>query len=289
MLTRVVAGTLLALAAGWAQDPPPGRGPRPGGHFGPGFEGARVLGAEAGMPGRVVKNAPYSADLVTESTQTLADGNHIRQSTTAHLYRDSEGRTRREESLGGLAALGAASSGGRTQVVFINDPVGGANYALNPANKSANKSAWMRPGRAGSLGEAAGRMRPPEGPGPGGMPPQGQFARGRERANMKTESLGTQTIEGLQAQGTRTTFTIAANAMGNEAPIQIVSERWYSADLQMVVLSKRSDPRTGETVTRLTNINRSEPSAALFQIPADYKVSQGLRPNRQQPPASTQQ
>jgi hypothetical protein len=54
----------------------------------------------------------------------------------------------------------------------------------------------------------------------------------------------------------------------------LVTERWYSADLQMAVLTKRSDPRSGETVTRLTNVSRSEPSPALFQVPADFKVTE---------------
>jgi hypothetical protein len=99
--------------------------------------------------------------------------------------------------------------------------------------------------------------------------------------NIKTESLGKQTIEGVVAEGTRTTMTIPAGQVGNDLPIQIVTERWYSPDLQTVVLSKRSDPRSGETVTRLANINRSEPSASLFEVPPDYKVTaatRGMRP-----------
>jgi hypothetical protein len=93
--------------------------------------------------------------------------------------------------------------------------------------------------------------------------------------------LGRQTIEGVPADGTRTTMTIAAGQMGNEQPIQIVTERWYSPDLQMEVLSKRTDPRMGETVTRLANISRAEPPSSLFDLPADYKVSDaGNRPGR---------
>jgi hypothetical protein len=267
MFTRIAVVTLLALAAGWAQTPT-GRGPG---------RGARILGGEAGMPGRVVKNAPYSADLVTESTQTLADGSHVHQTNTARVYRDSEGRTRREQSLGSLRSLSANAP--HTQMVFINDPVAGVNYALNPVAKTANQSAWTRhPGPNGQQGANGSR-------------PQAQFAHQHQRgndANVKTESLGTQTIEGVQAQGTRTTFTIPANTMGNDAAIQIVNERWYSPDLQMVVLTKHSDPRSGETVTRLSNINRAEPSAALFQVPSDFKVSQVSRPMHAQPPAAQQ-
>jgi hypothetical protein len=221
------------------------------------------------MPGRVVKGAPFSGDLVTESTQTLADGNRIRQTTTVHLVRDSDGRTRREESLAGLGAL--ATGGGAQQVIFINDPVAGANYALDPAHKTANKSGWV----ASRSGER------PFGP--------GQTTRQmRSGGSMKAEPLAAATIEGIPAQGTRFTVTIPAGAIGNEATIQIVTERWYSPELQMNVLTRRSDPRTGETVTRLTNVSRSEPPSTLFQVPPDFKVIERPVP-RFRPSAPTSQ
>ena len=267
MLTRTtltVAGLLVLAVAASAQNPGPGRGR---GRFGPPAAdaaapgGARFLGAEAGMPGRVVKNAPYSADIVTETTQTLTDGNHIRQSSTAKVYRDTEGRTRREQSLNTLGGLAPTSS--LPQVVFINDPVAGSNYALNPQDRTATKSTWARPGRGG---QAQGSNQP--------MARLRQGRGGAARQNVKTESLGRQTIEGVPADGTRTTMTIAAGQWGNEQPIQIVTERWYSADLQTVVLSKRTDPRMGETVSKLVNIGRSEPPHSLFEPPADYKVAE---------------
>jgi hypothetical protein len=244
----------LAVAVGaYAQNPPP---PPGRGRFGGGPD-ARFLGAEAGAPGRVVKNAPYSADMITESTQTLADGNHIRQSTTARIFRDSEGRTRTEQSLKGLGAL--AGSSNLPNVVFINDPVAGTNYALNPSAKTATKSGWMR--------------RP--GPPPPNRAEQGKGRRrGGDNPNQKTEALGRQTINGVSANGTRTTITIPAGEMGNEQAIQIVSERWYSPELQTIVLSKHSDPRSGDTMSRLDNITRAEPAHTLFEVPADYKVSQ---------------
>jgi hypothetical protein len=266
MIVRTGCIGLIALTVALAQNPPGPGGPR---RFSPppdgAFPGARFLGAEPGMPGRTVKNAPFSADVVTESTQTLGDGNHIKQSATVHFSRDSEGRTRREQSLNSLGALGS----NRT-VVFIDDPVAGASYALMPDNKTANKS--VRPGRGAG------------GPGPngrGGLNQQRSAVAGRgpgrgprNNQNVKTESLGTQTIEGVQAQGTRTTMTIPAGQMGNEQPIQVVTERWYSSDLQTTIMVKRSDPRSGDTVTRYTNISRAEPVPTQFQVPADYKVQE---------------
>ncbi|MGQ9633761.1 MAG: hypothetical protein ACUVXB_05895 [Bryobacteraceae bacterium] len=86
------------------------------------------------------------------------------------------------------------------------------------------------------------------------------------------ESLGSQLIEEVNAEGTRVTVTIPAGAIGNERPIQTVSETWYSPQLQTIMMSRQEDPRVGETVFRLTNLSLTEPPATLFQIPPNYKV-----------------
>ena len=283
MLIRTAIVGLLVLIAG-ANAQPPGAG-RGRGRFGPGpgpdpaFPGgARFLGAEPGRPGRVVKNAPYSADVVTETVQALPDGNRIRQTTTVKVYRDSEGRTRHEQSLKTLNGL--APNANLPEVVFINDPVAGANYALNPTARTANKSTWARPDAAGGqnrpmMGRWLGRAAAPDvaGPdrGPGPVPGRGPR---RGNPNVKTEALGSQMVEGVQADGTRTTMTIAAGEIGNEQPIQVVTESWYSKELKTVVLSKRTDPRMGETVTRMSNVSRAEPPSTLFQVPVDFKISE---------------
>jgi hypothetical protein len=224
------------------------------------------------MPLRVIKNAPFTGDLTTETTQTLGDGNRIHQTATAHMVRDSEGRTRREQSLSGLGPLGSTS--GNAQAIFIDDPVAGVNYALNPKDHTAVKSAAM--GRGGRSGP------PPNGGFRGGSRgSQGQIGTmSWQQQNSKTDSLGRQTMEGLPVDGTRVTVTIPAGQMGNDLPIQIVTERWYSPDLQMNILTKRTDPRTGETVTKLTNVSRGEPAHALFEPSADYKVTEYSRGSR---------
>jgi len=81
---------------------------------------------------------------------------------------------------------------------------------------------------------------------------------------VKKESLGTQAINGVNAEGTRITHTVPAGQIGNDKPIQIVFERWYSPDLQIVVKSTRNDPRFGTTTYALSNVQRTEPAAALF-------------------------
>jgi hypothetical protein len=242
-----------------------GFGPLPGGE-------ARFLGAEAGMPGRTVKNAAYSADIVTESTQTLPDGNRIRQSSTVKFYRDSEGRTRREQSaqLGGLSGNSNVAS-----LVFIHDPVSGTSMALNAKDKTGSRMA-MPQGRGGGMGSGMGRGSQPQRQGE-------QSAEARVRRNpandpnLKTESLGTRSFDGVMAEGRRTTLTIPAGRMGNDLPMQIVTETWYSSELQATLYQKRTDPRSGEVVTHFTNISRAEPSRTLFEAPSDYKVTEGRR------------
>ncbi len=215
----------------------------------------------AGMLRAGVTNAPFSADVITETSQTLADGNHIHQTVTTKVYRDSEGRTRREQAIN---LNGLASNANMQQMVFINDPVAGISYSLNATDHTGMK--YVRNGGRGS-------QRPsPDAAGGGGPRPRSAgpdaLAIGRRdtaNPNLKTEALGKQAVEGVQADGRRTTMTIPAGQAGNDLPIHIVAESWYSSELQTTVLSKRSDPRNGDTVTRLANISRSEPAHTLFE------------------------
>ena len=268
------------------------------------------LSSEMSFGGKLVKGAPYSAEAVTETVQSLADGNRIVRKNTAQVYRDSEGRTRREQTLGNLGPFSPA--GEAPQTVFINDPVTGVNYILDPRSRSARKLTMTRfraPGRPGEAAVAAAanggparrraqvetevRTRVPApdvitmaAPAP---PPGGEFAAGviaaqsggfnfsfeRKPADAKKESLGKRSFDGVEAEGTRHTHTIPAGEIGNEQPINVVSESWYSPELQVTVMTRHSDPRFGETTYRLTNISRSEPAPALFHVPSDYTVQEG--------------
>jgi hypothetical protein len=96
-------------------------------------------------------------------------------------------------------------------------------------------------------------------------------------ANEVKEDLGKQIIEGVEAEGSRTKVTIPAGEIGNERPIEIISERWYSPELQLVVMTRHSDPRSGETTYKLININRGEPAKTLFEVPADYTIKSGMQ------------
>ncbi len=224
------------------------------------------VNSEVSFERKTVKGAPYSAEALTEVVQTLGDGNRIVRKNSATIYRDSEGRTRREQTISTIGQWSAAGEPSRT--IFINDPVARINYIIDPKNQTARK--LMIPQLP--MGTTFTRVPPPAPPAPGGagvrvidniVPSTDRL----EKHTPKVESLGKQIIEGVEAEGTRTTITIPAGKIGNERPIDIVTERWYSPELQVVVYSKRTDPMMGETTYRLTNINRTEPVRSLFEVP----------------------
>ena len=262
---------LTVSLSAWAQsaeptEPAPPPPPHHGGamfeRMGPGFDGMGFVGFEAGLAGKTVTGAPFSASFSTQETQTLTDGNKIERNTTGTIARDTAGRTRRDMT---LPAIGPWAASGKTppQVSFINDPVAGTHYVLEANTKTAHQMSAHNhgPDAARAAGIAA-----------------------RVQKNTTTESLGTQTINGVSAQGTRTTRTIPAGEMGNEKPIVIVKETWYSPELQITVMTKRTDPRMGETVSQVTNIQKQEPAATLFQVPSDYTVKQGRGGRNTTPP-----
>lgn len=284
MLTAVAAMTalLLPLTGASAQEP---RAPVS-------TASAFMISEFADKP---VKGAPYSAQAITETRQRLADGNEIVNKSETTVYRDTQGRTRREQNLKTIGGLAGAPA---VQLITISDPVAGASYTLDPVARTARKSvfnSFFIGGSGGAspsisvTGGGAGAVTFSRTEGAGGgtgytlsTSPGGQVTAGGDRVtltrqaveNVKREDLGTQTIEGVEATGTRSTITIPAGEIGNERPIDIVTERWYSKELQTTVMSRRSDPRTGETIFRLTNINRSEPAGSLFEVPGDYKVTE---------------
>jgi len=311
MIKRALPASLLAVAASLpavvaAQAPAPP--PHDSLFFVTGGPSLKldVLGGEGVVPGGVVKDKPYTADSITESTQVLADGNRITRRNESRFYRDSQGRTRREQTMSALGVFQSAND--PVTMITINDPVAEATYFLDPVAHTARK---LQPFRL-ALGDAAKTFeRPVPPPGavgetltvvhagaagsgpvslqagePGGPAGVGISIRGPGNAafgpgpalepfvptEATTEDLGRQVLEGVLAHGTRETATIPAGAIGNERPIEITSERWYSDELEAVVLSRTSDPRFGETSYRLVNVARGEPSADLFAVPQGYEL-----------------
>lgn len=220
------------------------------------------------MMSRVVKGVPFAADAVTVTTQSLPNGTHINRTAAASLYRDSEGRTRRDvQSPAGAGAMSASHESGRP-AVFIHDPVAQSVYVLDPQQKTARKMTFV----AHDLESSAG-------PNSAAPTDSGVAHRHGQRfgGTVKTESLGTQVIDGLEVEGTRRTVTIPVGAVGNDQPIESVSERWYSPDLQVVVKSIHSDPRFGQTVYQLSNIRRGDQPASLFEVPSDFTIKAASR------------
>ena len=292
---------------------------------GAGMVQMKTIGAVKGM---TVVGAPYSGEEVSETNQTLADGTRIHRATKTTVYRDSQGRTRREAP----------------DNITITDPTASVTYFLDPKTMTGQKLTMVGGSytimRSGSFG---GTLAPPgpstftvtsSGDGPARIILNGEplddkavaeaMAKAKASGTTQTipyerhevtvtvssgsgsgsghgigvaaeagmpggamgapvkvalkrtpgESLGKQVMEGVNAEGTRYVSTIEVGAIGNDRPIQVSSESWYSADLQMVIMSKHSDPRTGDESFRVTNISRGEPAAYLFQLPVGYQISE---------------
>jgi hypothetical protein len=285
---------------------------------------------------KIVKNSPFSAEAVSESVQTLGDGNRIVRSSTSRLYRSADGRFRREGSTMNNGSFGAYFE--MQPSIMILDPVNGFRYSLNSTARTA-RSTMLRPSGIAIAGSLAGAALPMAMANMDKARAELDAVKGKladkaivmreiettmaaqagssgsgtltitapaiapavaaqidaERATTvfaptpviatvdgfgvkgefikpEIQQLGTQNIEGVEAEGKRVITTIPAGKIGNERPIEIVYETWYSKELQLVVYSKNSDPRYGEQTYRLTNINRSEPDPSLFTVPADYKI-----------------
>ena len=265
----------------------------------------------------IVKAAPYSAEIATEHVQALADGNRIVRRTTARVYRDNQGRVRREEDRPG-GGVG----------ISISDPVAGVSYTLDSARKTARqmrigplldlakmtvtlenvkrveanveaakkaaelgdsyKAAVAKDAAAAGVGaQGGGRGGPvpviearrvelvPDGVGVGaGFVAFNAFTVKTPGGEEVEERLSDRVIEGVVASGRRVTRTIPSGAIGNEQPIKIVSEEWRSPELQVLVMTDRTDPQTGRTTYRLSHISRADPDPLLFLVPGDYTLVQ---------------
>lgn len=242
----------------------------------------RFISSEMSFGDGAVKGAPFSAETATETIQTLGDGNRIVRKSSGKLYRDSDGRTRREQTLGTLGFWVPADE--PQQLIFVNDPVAGVNYVLETNNKIARKlpshsfdskgvmPAMLPAGETKGVQVVSTTEKMKVMPVPGETRTEETIKVMPFPGETKTEALGKQVIEGIEAEGTRNTMTIPAGKIGNELPIQVISERWFSSELKMVVKSEQNDPRFGKTVYQLTNISRDEPAHSLFEVPPDYTV-----------------
>jgi hypothetical protein len=233
------------------------------------------------MFGEVVKGAPFTAQRTEESTQTLGDGTHINHKSSISYARDSAGRVRREDD----------------EWITIYDPVANVSYRLNKKNHTGNKVELLR-GEAKIKLDEINQERADQ------LRVQSEKALAEDKARQGNsvvisdqgpdgrvysftkpgaeESLGSQVVNGLMADGMRTTYTIPAGDFGNDRPITSTTESWYSPDLHLTVMYKHSDPREGDVVTQYTGIKRAEPDPSLFQMPAGYTLNQNQERRRQE-------
>ena len=253
-----LAVVTLASGALRAQSVPVG--PRPG--FRPMMQGGPPMFSFMG--GKTVTGAPYSGQVTFEHTQTLPDGNLIDQKNSAMIYRDGQGRTRIEETR-------PTNSVNPQQIVRIIDGGARVGYVLDPSKKTAHKFTLPAP----KTGDSQQNLRAGSNP------------------NVTSISLGSKNDvdNNLYVQGTQTTSTIPAGRMGNNQPIQSTTVCWYSLDLSVNLSCETTDPRRGNSTTKLTVTSQDEPASALFQVPSDYAVVNGGPAGRQRfaPSAPPQQ
>jgi hypothetical protein len=233
------------------------------------------------MFGEVVKGAPFTAQRTEESTQTLGDGTHINNKSSISYARDSAGRVRREDD----------------EWITIYDPVANVSYRLNKKNHTGNKVELLR-GEAKIKLDEINQERADQ------LKVQSEKALAEDKARQENavvisdqgadgrvysfrkdgneEALGSQVVNGVMADGMRTTYTIPAGDFGNDRPITSTTESWYSPDLHLTVMYKRSDPREGDVTTQYIGIKRGEPDPSLFQMPAGYTLNQNQERRRQE-------
>jgi hypothetical protein len=242
-----------------------------------GFYRFEMWQAGAGLPvqDRIVTGAPYSGQYISEHVETLSDGNRIVRRTTGRVFRDSEGRVRRETDRPKGEPL-----------VTITDPVAKTSVMLDPDTRTARTTPNLFvmelkqridvlreiPARGAGAGSSTPMAGSGGGRGGGGGARGAGNGRARDAATRTEEKLADKSIEGLAATGIRRVTTTPQGAIGNERPIQVVSEEWTSPELQVLLMTDLNDPRTGRSTYRLFAISRSNPPRYFFEIPADYTI-----------------
>jgi hypothetical protein len=214
-----------------------------------------VASIEMGLEARTVKNRPFRAEMIVEIERKLADGNTLNKKRTVVFYRDHKGRLREEQMIEFTAPTAGKTA--PTQTVTLNDPQTGTQHFLIPNLKMGFRMKSPPP----LISDWEVLRSTPWSPQP--------------EQQSTSQVLGNQVIEGIQCEGRIDTVKVPAGSAGNAYPMEIRTERWYSADLQINLLVKHTDPRNGETVIRMVNITREEPPESLFEVPADYRIQEG--------------
>jgi hypothetical protein len=220
-------------------------------------------------PATAYLGSPYSAQQIFEQTLVLSDGTRISRPGLDPVphYRDSAGRLRVDYPFKIRPPKFPRARHLPAQVEIV-DPVAGYHYILDTVNRVAHRGILQF--YPVSLPQPLPQGTTPNIPNP--PPSASKFADDNGRPEVLTELLGTRVIDGIIVEGRRTITTYPAGSMGNDRPITTTSETWYSPEQGIPVLTKSSNPSSGDTMSRYVNISRAEPDPSLFQVPAGYQV-----------------
>jgi hypothetical protein len=196
-----------------------------------------------------IPNAPFTATVNTEWTRKLEDGATMTTHNQRIIARDGSGRVFEERRNFTPASEPPAPMAWQLEYA---DPQTHVIYRCHPANRSCNLGDYFAPAK----------LTPP--------PPAGDFGGGK--MFVSRVALGTDTVGGLEAIGSRETTTLAAGAMGNDRPVETVKEFWYSPQLGINLIEKRQDPKSGTQKFEVDNIQLGEPDAKFFDLPPNYEV-----------------
>jgi hypothetical protein len=239
MRARILVGLSFFLPSAFGQaDAPP---------YPPAYRGVQTR--IDGVFVTPVPGVPFSATVLVETTQTLQGVATDTRKSTANIARDSRGRIYNE-----FRTLMPASFPGLPPLVsaHIYDPQTRLNIFLNPARNLARQSTFVGTPAATTT------------------PPWERIA--ANNPSVTKVDLGTKTVENLLVRGVQVTRTIPAAQSSGGSVISVIDEYWYSDDLHMNILTKHTDPRTGQQTVQIQAISRAEPDPLRFEVPAGYKI-----------------
>lgn len=195
-----------------------------------------------------VANAPFTATVSMDVTRTLPDGSTVTQYNQRVVMRDSTGRVFQERR------TLVPKNGQRQPMPWrteFSDPASHQKYFCELQRRVC---------RVGPYAAPTSFNLQPAGP----LPAQ--------RGNLTRESLGKNFINGVEADGTRETTVLNAGTVGNDRPLTITREFWYSLRLGINVVEKRVDPRDATVSIQVSNISLTEPDASYFAVPSGFSV-----------------
>jgi hypothetical protein len=247
-LTALAMSTAVLVAT--AQAPPhPGRFEGPGGVGGPGPGSFEFGGLVGGFGGKVTTGKPFQATFTITRTEVLPD-NSITNATSGTIARDADGDTYRDVK---FPAIGPWATSGPQEFVYLRDVKALMQYIVNKTKGTYQAFAIREHHPLGDGGPGREHRKGPE------HDSNNVVVSDNSTATYTDPATGTK----YTVDDKKITRTIPAGEIGNANPIVIVSERWYSADLDLVLETSHSDPRFGTSVYQLSSIGSPTVSFAL--------------------------